>query len=107
MLLLTVEHLHVHPYATGKVASQKDIEMKALELGQLVHTTYFDNVSGLMRKNGLREFARVAIDNNDVRYHVPATTARSTSLFFSLSQRAFIVQMEYNESNHEDGWERL
>lgn len=83
--------------------------MNALDrvaLGQLVPTPYFDAVSRLMKRYGLREFARVVIDTSDVRYHVPAGAARSTTLFFSLSQRAFIVQMEYNESDHEDEWER-
>lgn len=107
MLLLAVEHLHVHPYATGKVASQKDIEMETLTLGQLVPISYFDRISRLMRRQGLREFARVAISTDDVRYHVPARVARSTSLFFSLSQRAFIVQMEYNEADNCDECERL
>ncbi len=81
--------------------------MNTLGLPQLMDKSYFDSVSQLMRKQGLREFARVAISTDDVRYHVLASIARSTSLFFLLSQRAFMVQLTYTESNHEDEQERL
>lgn len=63
---------------------------------------YFDEIEQAMRRQGFSILARTTIDNTDHRFHVTASVARSTALFFCIPQRALIVQMVYTESDFKD-----
>ncbi len=63
---------------------------------------YFDEIEQAMRKQGFSILAKTTVDNADHRFHVTASVARSTALFFCIPQRALIIQMVYTESDFND-----
>ncbi len=69
---------------------------------KLQESTYFDTIEQAMRQQGFSLLARTTVDNTDHRYHVTASTARSTGMFFYIPQRALIIQMVYTESDFYD-----
>ncbi len=65
-----------------------------------VRSNYFERVICQMEKGGYQLFSQVAIDSNDCPYHVPATYARDTRLFFRLPEKKLIVKLVFNESDY-------
>lgn len=69
---------------------------------KLQESTYFDTIESEMHKKGFSLLTKTTIDNTDHRFHVTASVARSTALFFCIPQRALIIQMVYTESDFHD-----
>lgn len=62
-------------------------------------TGYFDSVVNLMIKAGFALIAKVAINNSEVPFHVPAEYARTTSLFFHKVGKQLIVKLSFDEND--------
>jgi len=89
-------------YIRTDLMQQVKLHQRHNRMNKLVGPKYFDEIEKAMRKQGFSLFAKVAIDNTDHRYHVTASVARSTGMFFCIPQRALIIQMVYTESDHDD-----
>lgn len=66
----------------------------------LVSSTYFDNIVHGMVRAGFALISRVAISDQDTKYHVPATMARDTRLVFHVLGKQIIILLAYHEDDY-------
>lgn len=67
----------------------------------LTGQNYFAAIIVAMRQAGFKFITQVQISDKDLPYHVRAKSARSTTLFFKIPMRQFVVQMVFTESVQE------
>lgn len=66
----------------------------------LVPQSYFQDVRNHMIRAGFTLISQVAIDNQDLEYHVRATIARSTRIFFHVTGMSVIAALSYDENDY-------
>src|SRR3989344_6437745 len=72
---------------------------------KLVPQSYFDTVQRLMIAEGYALISRVAIDSQETGFHVPASYARSTSLFFHRKDwKGVVIKLEFSENDSYRDW---